>query len=83
MVVRSPYLPSKSNHRDFPSTNNPSESILTMATGRQIKSIEKGSGISWNDWLKFLAPHKDLDHTNMAAKALEHIREAGNSTSPE
>ena len=48
----------------------------------QIKSLETGSGITWEEWLKLLAPHKELSHGEIAKIALEHIEAKGVSKSP-
>lgn len=48
-----------------------------------IKALETGSGISWDDWLDFLEHYKELSHTDMARVVYEKIMEAGLSKSPE
>jgi hypothetical protein len=48
-----------------------------------IKSLETGSGISWDDWLDFLKHYKELSHTDMAKVVYEKIMEVGLSKSPE
>lgn len=50
---------------------------------RQKKSLETGSGISWDEWIQFLEPHRQLDHSAMAAVVLERILGEGASKSPE
>lgn len=48
-----------------------------------IKALETGSGISWDEWLEFLKEHNNLDHAEMAKVVLSKINEVGQSTSPE
>lgn len=52
-------------------------------TSRQHAALATGSGIAWKRWLEILEPHRDLDHTDLAAKALEAIRSEGTSTNPQ
>ena len=47
-----------------------------------IKALETGSGISWDDWLDFLKDYKDLDHAEMAKVVYEKIMEVGLSKAP-
>lgn len=56
-----------------------------MATPGNIKALETGSGIDWETWVKTLdgLNARELDHTAIAKLALEKIREAGKSKSPE
>lgn len=54
-----------------------------MVSDTRIASLESGSGISWPQWLEFLEPHQDLDHTEMARVVLDRILTHGDSSSPE
>jgi len=54
-----------------------------MTKPANVKALETGSGTSWEDWLEFLEPHRDLDHTAMAVLVREHIVGVGLSSSPE
>lgn len=49
----------------------------------RITALETGTGIAWNDWIAFFEPHRDLDHTALAALALDRILTQGRSRSPE
>ena len=50
-----------------------------------VAALESGTGISWDAWVTFLdaSNARDLDHTQMAKLALDHMLDAGDSTSPE
>lgn len=54
-----------------------------MVAPVRIKSIETGSGITWEEWLKVLEPYKESSHTEIARFALDFIEARGLSTSPE
>lgn len=47
------------------------------------KALETGSGITWDVWVKLLAPHQDLDHSAMAKLVYAEILKVGESKSPE
>ncbi len=50
---------------------------------KNAKSIENGTGIAWPAWEKLLAPHRDLNHTEMAKVTLAEIRKVGRAGNPE
>lgn len=54
-----------------------------MNEPKNKKALETGSGISWSEWLEFLEPYRELNHTEMAKVALQKINERGSSKSPE
>ena len=56
-----------------------------MTKPSNTKALETGSGISWNEWVTYLDSinASELDHTALAVKTLEKIRETGKSKSPE
>lgn len=54
-----------------------------MNEPKHKKALETGSGITWDEWVKLLAPYRDLDHTDMAKITLDKIHERGKSKSPE
>lgn len=54
-----------------------------MQEPKNKKALETGSGVLWDDWIVYLEPHKDLDHTAMAKQALKKIQSVGVSKSPE
>lgn len=56
-----------------------------MTKPSNVKALETGSGISWNEWVEYLDSirARELNHTEMAEKALAKILEIGKSKSPE
>lgn len=48
-----------------------------------IKALETGSGIAWEEWLRILADHQQATHAELAKLALGKIIENGQSKSPE
>ncbi len=54
-----------------------------MTKPSNIKAVETGSGIAWDEWLEILQPHDKLDHTEMAKIAYAQILKQGRSKSPE
>lgn len=54
-----------------------------MSEPKNKKALETGSGISWSEWIDFLEPHKQLDHTEMAKVVLAEIERFGVSKNPE
>lgn len=56
---------------------------MSPSEPKNRKALETGSGIGWDEWLELLAPHRDLDHTEMAKVALAEIQKAGRASSPE
>lgn len=54
-----------------------------MTEPKNRKALETGSGITWEDWLKFLAPHKELNHTEMAKLVHAEIVRIGRAKSPD
>lgn len=48
-----------------------------------VKALETGSGIGWDEWVRFLEPHRTLPHAEMAEVVLAKILEAGRSSSPQ
>lgn len=45
-------------------------------------TIERGTGISWDDWLTFFEPIKDQGHAELALAAAAHIQAHGTCTQP-
>jgi len=56
--------------------------IVVVTKPSNVAALEAGSGISWEEWLKFLGPHGSLDHTTMARVVRDHIVAAGTSANP-
>lgn len=54
-----------------------------MNEPKNKKALETGSGVVWSEWLEFLEPYKDLNHTEMVKKVHPHIVKTGKSKSPE
>ncbi|MDO5665209.1 MAG: hypothetical protein Q4G63_08145 [Bacteroidia bacterium] len=56
-----------------------------MTKPSNVKALETGSGLLWGEWVQYLDSinAQELDHTAMAVKTLEKIREIGKSKSPE
>lgn len=56
-----------------------------MTKPSNIKALETGSGITWDEWILYLnsIDAKELDHAQLAIKTLEKIIETGKSKSPE
>lgn len=56
-----------------------------MTKPSNIKALETGSGIPWSEWVVYFESINadELNHTEMAAKALDKILETGKSKSPE
>lgn len=54
-----------------------------MKQQKNYKALETGSGITWSEWLVYLAPHAKLNHAEMAKAALKRINDVGKSKSPE
>lgn len=46
------------------------------------RSIEKGTGVSWENWLAFLDKYKNLEHPAMAKLINQHIINHGKSENP-
>ena len=56
---------------------------MRMNDPQNKKVLETGSGIRWQEWLDFLAPYAELNHTQMAKIVHEKILAIGTSKSPE
>jgi hypothetical protein len=54
-----------------------------MTKPSNVKALETGSGISWEEWIEFFDGHEKLNHAELATMALERIIETGKSSSPE
>ncbi len=56
-----------------------------MAKPSNVKALETGSCITWDEWLAYLSTMnaKEMSHHEIASKVLEKIVEKGKSKSPE
>lgn len=54
-----------------------------MNEPKNKEALKTGSGITWDRWLTFLEPHRELNHTDMAKVVYAEIMRVGNSKSPE
>lgn len=53
-----------------------------MSEGMRKGALEKGTGITWENWLKLLEPHRQENHTRLAEAAYEIILAQGKSDNP-
>lgn len=54
-----------------------------MSENPRIGQVENGTKISWDKWLEYLEPSKELNHKELAIEALRIIKVHGESTNPE
>lgn len=54
-----------------------------MTKPSNIQALEKSTGIAWEEWLRLLAPHRELDHAGLAQQTLAVLRGRGTTGNQE